>query len=531
MKIAIAQINTLIGDINHNRDIIIRYIEKSKEKDCDIVCFPELALTGYPPCDLLCNPEFIGQCEDAVENIAKLADGIDILLGAAISDSQSGKPMNCVVLLKDQSIHAIFPKKHLDRHVYFDETRYFIPGSMAPYTIDYGDMRLGILIGHIEGQEVLGSIYDEDGIDLFVNITATPYYYGRQTERIERLSKLANSANRPIVYVNMVGGNNELVFDGGSLVVNEQGHICAKAPSFEEDLLIWDIADNERRDFVKEDISYLYRGLVLGLRDYCNKLGSKEILLGLSGGVDSTLAACIATDAVGSDNVLAVSNHSRYTSKESRDDADKLVKNLGIRCRNMPIDNLFKAYINEFNEDGKPSYDLAEENVQARIRGDIWMFISNREGQLVISASNKSELHVGYTTMYGDMCGGMAPLSDIYKSQVYELCNFINREREIIPESIITKPPSAELKPDQKDEDSLPPYSMLDKVLYMYLEENLFEEDIISKGYDRDIVYRIIDMVQKSEYKRRQAAPPIRISKGWFKKARCMPIVHGFRPV
>ena len=328
----------------------------------------------------------------------------------------------------------------------------------------------------------------------------------------------------------MIGGNNELIFDGGSLVVNADGEVCAKAPSFEATLFVWDMDDTDSIDVGEEDISYLYKGLVLGLRDYCNKSGLNSIILGLSGGVDSALAACIVADAVGSDNVLAISNPSMYTSKSSRDDAYRLAQNLGIEYRCIPIDNVFKTYLDIFNDDNdSPIGDVAEENIQARIRGDIWMFVSNREGRMLISASNKSELYVGYTTMYGDMCGGLAILSDIYKSQVYELCRFINREEEIIPNSIITKPPSAELSPDQKDEDSLPPYSILDKVLYMYLEDGLFEEDIIDRGYDRDTVYRIVNMVRRSEYKRYQAAPPIRIAKGWFKRARCMPIVHGFR--
>lgn len=529
MKIAIAQVNTRIGDIDYNKDIALKYITESKKAGCDIVCFPELTLTGYPPCDLLYNPEFARQCEESLYHIAKSAEGIDVLLGTVIVDPQSGGLMNCAVLLRDGSVNSIFGKYHLESHAYFDEHTYFTKGNMPLYTIDYSDIRLGIIMGQIEDGQVLGDMADS-GADIFINISATPYYYGRQTERIGHLSKLAKSTGKPIVYVNMVGGNNELVFDGGSLIIDQQGGLCTKALSFEEALLIWNVDDTQNIDYPEEDISYLYKGLTLGLKDYCKKLGVENVLLGLSGGVDSALAACLAVAAVGKDGVLAVSNHSKYTSRESREDASKLAENLGIECRNIPIDNLFKTYIGEFNEDGNPTYDLAEENIQARIRGDIWMFISNREGYMVISASNKSELNVGYTTLYGDMCGGLAPLSDIYKSQVYELCQFVNREIEIIPESIITKPPSAELRPEQKDEDSLPPYSTLDKVLYMYLEEGLFEEEIIARGYDRDVVYTIISMVTKSEYKRRQAAPPIRISKGWFRSPRCMPIVHGFRP-
>lgn len=529
MKIAIAQVNTIIGDIDHNKDVILQYIKEARKKDSDIICFPELTITGYPPCDLLYNSRFIGQCEDALEEIAKEAYEIDVLLGAPILDSQSGRLMNCVVFLKDGSIYGIFPKRNLIKHPYFDEERYFVKGSAPSHTVDYNGIKIGIVVGEIESQDRLESIVDHDKIDIFLNICSIPYYYGRGTERIERLNRLARSVNRPIVFVNMVGGNNELVFDGSSLIINDKGQVCGKAPSFEETLFIWDTEALDSIDIEREDISYLYRGLVLGLGDYCRKSKLNGVILGLSGGVDSALAACIAADAVGSDNVLAISNPSMYTSQGSKDDAYILANNLCIDYRCMPIDNLFASYLKIFNEDGSPIGDIAEENIQARIRGDLWMFVSNREGKLVISASNKSELYVGYTTMYGDMCGGLAILSDIYKGQVYELCRFINREDEIIPKSIITKPPSAELSPDQKDEDSLPPYSILDRVLYLYLEEGLFEEEIVDRDYDRDMVCKIINMVDRNEYKRYQAAPPIRISKGWFKRARCMPIVHDFR--
>lgn len=529
MKIAIAQVNTIIGDIEYNKALILKYINNAKEKGCDIVCFPELTITGYPPCDLLYNPRFKKCCEDALDDIAKKVHGIDVLLGTAIPENQSGRLMNCVVFLRDNSLYGIFPKTNLCRYVYFDEERYFIEGNIPVYITEYKGIKMGIIIGEIEEQSLLGNIPAQCEIDIILNICAIPYYYGREIERIEQLTDLAKSVKKPIVFVNMVGGNNELVFDGGSLVINAKGEVCGKAPSFEETLLIWNIDDVGNMDIEKEDISYLYKGLVLGLRDYCNKSRLDGVVLGLSGGVDSALAACIATEAVGNKNVLAISNPSMYTSQSSSNDAYRLADNLHIDYRCIPIDTLFTSYLKIFNEDGSPMGDIAEENIQARIRGNLWMFISNREGKLLISASNKSELYVGYTTMYGDMCGGLAILSDIYKGQVYELCQFINRKAEIIPRSIITKPPSAELSPDQRDEDSLPPYSILDKVLYMYLENGLFEKEIIDMGYDKDMVYNIINMVNKSEYKRYQAALPIRVSKGWFKRARCMPIVHGFR--
>ncbi|NMA95600.1 MAG: NAD+ synthase [Clostridiales bacterium] len=529
MQIASAQINTKIGDILYNRDIILGYIARAKEQGCDIICFPELALTGYPPGDLLYNPKFIRQCKDVLEYIAEHANGIAVFLGAPYMDEKSNRLTNSCIFLKDKQVHRVLHKGRLTNTSYFNEYRYFREGGSSLYKLKFGDIRLGIYIGNMEYTDVAKSIFDD--IDIMLNMAATPYFYGRQTENIDILAQICITAGTPIIYTNMVGGNNDLVFNGGSLAMDSKGHICAQSTNFREDLLVWEMSNTNQLataiDF-NEDISFLYKGLVLGLRDYCRKLGVEKILLGLSGGIDSALVACLATEAVGKENILAVENHSKYTSPESRKDARDLINNLGIASIDIPIDRLFNAFLQEFSRDGKPIYDIAEENIQARIRGDIWMFISNREGYLVISGSNKSELSIGYTTLYGDMCSGLAPIGDIYKTQVYSLCEFINKDEDIIPSSILIKAPSAELRPDQKDEESLPPYEILDDILYMYFEEGLFEEEIIGRGYDKSLVYNIIDMIGKSEYKRYQAAPTIKVSRGWLTLGRQMPIVHGY---
>jgi NAD+ synthase (glutamine-hydrolysing) len=342
------------------------------------------------------------------------------------------------------------------------------------------------------------------------------------------LSYIAQKYKRPIVYVNQVGGNDELIFDGSSLVITEDGKIAWRGKSFEEDFGIVDFENLsfvKDINFIKEDIEFIYKALVLGIKDYFSKLGFKKAVVGLSGGIDSSVTAVLAVSALGPENVLGVSMPSRYSSEGSIKDAEKLAKNLGIDFRIIPIEMIFKSYLETFNPNGNPIMDLAEENLQARIRGNILMFISNREGYLVLTTGNKSELAVGYCTLYGDMAGGLAVIGDIPKMMVYELAKFINREREIIPQSVLTKVPSAELRPNQKDEDSLPPYSILDQILKAYIEDNLSIEEIVEKGFERSLVEEVIKKIDSAEYKRRQAPPVLKVTTKAFGMGRRMPIV------
>lgn len=524
MKIGVVQHNPTVGDLEGNLKKIISAIEKSKEKKLDLVVFPELALTGYPPKDLLFRNDFINSCKKAVERIFGYTKGIGVLLGLPTSIEGSSCLYNSAVLIEDGKIVGQADKSILSNYDVLGEWRYFKPAKEQK-CIKFRGMNLGINIG----EDIAEELFDKQP-DILINISASAYYWGKQGQRLDTLTRIVNKYSVPFVYVNQVGGNDELVFDGSSMIFDSKGNLIIQAKSFEEDFIMFDTEKGYNAlEIVDEDISWIYNGLVLGTRDYLHKTGFTKALIGMSGGVDSALVTCIAVDALGKDNVLGVYMPSRYSSEHSRNDAQKQAENLGIEFRIIPIEDIFKQYINIFNEDGETIGDLAEENIQARIRGDLLMFISNREGRMLLAPSNKSEAAVGYSTLYGDMCGGLLVIGDILKTVVYKLCKYVNRNEEIIPNNVLTKAPSAELRPDQKDEDSLPPYSILDAVIRMYVEKNISIEDIINKGYDEDIVRRIVGMIDRAEYKRRQAPPAIKMSPTSFSVDRRFPIVNKYR--
>lgn len=541
MKIAIAQYNPIIGDLKGNVSKTIKYIEQAKAKNCDLVVFPELSLTGYPPRDLLLRDVFLKACDKALSEILPYTKGIGIIVGTVIEDTKGFKLYNSALLIEDGKITGRVDKSLLPNYDVFEEARYFTP-SKEVKCLEFRGMRLGVSIcediwndkdifGHQRYSRIILDELYEDEPDLFINLSASPYHYGKHAIRREMISHYTRKYGIPFVYVNQVGGNDELVFDGSSMVYNEDGQLILHGEAFDEDLIVYDtdLSYAQQIDW-EEDISWMYRALVLGVRDYFHKSGFSKTLLGLSGGVDSALVACIVADALGRENVLGVFMPSIYTSKESKDDARQLAKNLGIQYREIPIEGIFDQFVSIFNNDGQITGDLAEENIQARIRGSMLMFIANREGRVLVCPSNKSEIAVGYSTLYGDSCGGIAVIGDVLKTEVYELCRYINRDAEIIPNNIIVKAPTAELRANQKDEDSLPPYSVLDGVIRLYIEENMPLQEIIHKGYDRDVVYQIINMIHRAEYKRRQIPPIIKLSDGDFGSGRRHPVVHRFRP-
>jgi len=537
MKIAISQINPIIGDIKGNTDKILSYISKAKKEDCELIIFPELSILGYPPRDLLLRNDLLKKVDEIIkEKILPESKDIGILLGAPLC--KDGRIYNSALLFYHEKIFGYQHKTLLPSYDVFDETRYFKPANYR-HPIIFKGVNLGITVCEDIWNDKdywNRKIYEIDpleelisqGAEIIINISASPYYYGKIKLRLDMLSYIAQKYKRPIVYVNQVGGNDELIFDGSSLVITEDGKIAWRGKSFEEDFGIVDFENLsfvKDINFIKEDIEFIYKALVLGIKDYFLKLGFKKAVVGLSGGIDSSVTAVLAVSALGPENVLGVSMPSRYSSEGSIKDAEKLAKNLGIDFRIIPIERIFKSYLETFNPNGNPLMDLAEENLQARIRGNILMFISNREGYLVLTTGNKSELAVGYCTLYGDMAGGLAVIGDVPKMMVYELAKFINREREIIPQSVLTKVPSAELRPNQKDEDSLPPYSILDQILKAYIEDNLSIEEIVEKGFERSLVEEVIKKIDSAEYKRRQAPPVLKVTTKAFGMGRRMPIV------
>ncbi|MFU0801328.1 MAG: NAD+ synthase [Xylanivirga thermophila] len=521
LKIAIGQINTKVGDIAGNLSIIKHYIDIVKQKECDLVVFPELALTGYTPKDLLFQSSFIDCVSKAVGELISYTDGISAIISVPIY-GENNCLLNATFLIQDRRIiHTIY-KERLSKYGDYYEKRYFHAYSKSQqHVINFMGKKIAIIPGLLEDMDCRA--------DIVINISSLPYYRGKFDEQVNYYKRYTCNKQCTLIYINGVGGNDELIFDGNSSVFQD-GHMIIKAGLFEEDIIFYDTREIYNNiDSVEEDIQWAYNSLILGLRDYCKKNKIGKIVLGLSGGIDSAVNACIAAEAIGSKNVLGVSMPSRYSSMHSKQDAEQLAKNLDIEYRVIPIEDVFMKYLYIFNTSGKLSQDIAEENIQARIRGNILMFISNREGRLLISSENKSETYVGYSTLYGDMCGGLSVIADIFKKDVYRIAKYINMEEEIIPNNILIKEPSAELKENQKDNDALPPYDVLDNVLYMYLENNDQIDTIINSGINRNTVYNIIDMVYKSEYKRRQSAPALKVSKSSVMANKYMPIAHEWK--
>jgi len=545
MKIALAQFNPTVGDLSGNAAQILSLAEQALARGAKLAVFSELCLCGYPPQDLLERPAFIDRNLKELKELAKRLPLPAVVGYAGRVKKGRGKAIaNKAALLCGGRIVFEQNKMLLPTYDVFDESRYFQPAErQANY--DFADQHLGITICEDVWNDKNfwpNMLYERDpvtelvtqGSTLLLNISASPYTIDKRSLRFDMLKSVAKTHHRPVVYVNQVGGNDSLIFDGASLALTADGKIAAQALAFEEDLVMFDTetGQGEIHAQPKQEIEYAYRALVLGTRDYVSKCGFKRVLVGLSGGIDSAVVAAIAVDALGAANVQGVSMPGPFSSEGSKDDAKALAQNLGIELIPLPIGGVFDAYRKELaSAFGDRPVDVAEENIQARIRGNYLMALSNKFGSMVLSTGNKSELAVGYCTLYGDMAGGLAVISDVPKLMVYELARWINRERELIPRSTIDKPPSAELRPDQKDEDSLPPYDVLDRILKAYIEDLKSPQDIADKyGFDLKLVKDIALLVDRSEYKRKQAAPGLKITSRAFGFGRPFPIAQRFIP-
>ena len=584
LRLALAQINTTVGDIEGNAAKVQDWLQQARDAQADLVLFPEMTLTGYPPEDLLLKPDFIAAARRALDDLLPATTGLTVTLGLPIANHYD--LFNTAAVLQQGRLLGLYHKHYLPNYGVFDENRYFGAGEQTPL-FELGADRVGVSIcediwypgGPPQWQALLGA-------ELLLNISASPYARGKGAVRERMIATRAADNVAFVAYCNLVGGQDELVFDGRSLIYGPDGGLLARGPMFDEALIVADIDLDEvfrrrlhdpryrqsrenlraleeqgeefyvvRGEGVSQGLAQarpartsaiapaldpmgeVYQALVTGTRDYVHKNGFGQVVLGLSGGIDSALTAAIAVDALGPENVVGVSMPSRFSSEHSKSDARQLAENLGIRYLTVPIEGPFQAMLEALN--GPPDhpfrgtdFNVAEENIQARLRGVILMALSNKFGWMLLSTGNKSENAVGYATLYGDMAGGFAVIKDVPKTLVWELARWRNDQagRALIPENIITKPPSAELRPEQLDTDSLPPYEILDVILEMYIEEDRSPEEIVAAGYDRALVERIIRMVDRNEYKRRQAAPGVKITMRAFGRDRRLPITNRYRP-
>ncbi|MHB8520135.1 MAG: NAD+ synthase [Limisphaerales bacterium] len=542
MKIALAQINTTIGDLAGNEARIQAAYERGAAAGVDLVVAPELATTGYPPRDLLLKPGFIDQNLALLERLTRMTGPTGLLVGyVGRNDKRPGREAtNSVALLQHGAMAATRSKTLLPTYDVFDEDRYFEP-AQKNLPVDFNGQKIGLTIC----EDVWN---DEDfwrdrryrrnpaaelfakGAEILFNVSASPWHLGKNRTRHEMLRSLAAKARRPVVYCNLVGGNDELVFDGAGLVFNADGELIAQGAAFAEDFVVADTGDARQLGRVETlEEEKLYQALVLGLRDYLFKCGFKSAVLGLSGGIDSAVTACLAAAALGPENVRGVSMPSQFSSPGSLDDARLLAERLGIRYDVIPIQPTFEVLRQQVQTvfAGRPE-DTTEENIQARLRGVILMALSNKFGSLLLTTGNKSELAVGYCTLYGDMCGGLAVISDVPKTMIYRLARWINRDRELIPLASLTKPPSAELRPNQTDQDSLPPYNALDAILEAYVVQGKSASEIVGSGFDAGTVKRVVRLIDLSEYKRHQAAPGLKVTSKAFGMGRRIPIAQRY---
>ncbi len=543
MKIALAQINTVVGDLQGNEARIQAAYQRGVREGVDLVVLPELAVAGYPPRDLLLRPDFVEQNLAVVDRLAAATCTTGLLAGyVGRNATRPGRETtNAAALMQHGRILATRTKTLLPTYDVFDEDRYFEPAT-ENLPVEFSGHRIGVTIC----EDIWN---DEDfwrdrryrrnpamelvaaGATLLFNISASPWHLGKNHTRRLMLSSLAAKARCPLVYCNLTGGNDELIFDGASLVLDASGGLLARGARFAED---WLTVDTEAAHSVAEsdagEEEMLYHALVMGVRDYLHKCGFKSAVLGLSGGIDSALVACLAAEALGPENVLGISMPSQFSSQGSLDDARELAHNLGIRYEVVPIQSAFLTLKEQLQPvfAGRPE-DVTEENVQARLRGVILMAVSNKFGSLLLTTGNKSEMAVGYCTLYGDMCGGLAVISDVPKMMVYRLARWINQEREIIPQASITKPPSAELRPNQTDQDSLPPYEVLDAILEAYVVEGKSPRQIVAAGHEPAVVQRVVKLINGAEYKRRQAAPGLKVTSKAFGLGRRIPIAQKCR--
>jgi NAD+ synthase (glutamine-hydrolysing) len=577
LRVALAQMNTTVGALERNADRMIELIARAQGAGADIVAFPELAVTGYPPEDLVLKPEFIRDNLHELERIARSVGDITAVVGFV--DTDGDDIYNAAAIIQQGKVIGCHRKFYLPNYSVFDEQRYFRAGNeWAVYTIR------GVKVGVTICEDIWypigpGALEALSGAEVILNINASPYSYGKHDQRYRMVSTRAMDEITYVCYLNTVGGQDELIFEGASMVFDQEGDLVQRGAFFEEDFLLADLDIDavfstrlhdarRRQSVVRADalldapgrvietplalpaeslptdtlpqhlcpvpgrLEEIYGALVLGTRDYVRKSGFKQVIIGLSGGIDSSLTAAVAVDALGPESVLGVSNPSRYSSEGSRTDAQELAENLGIRFLSIPIEEAFAAYLRTLEGPFKGrEMDITEENIQARIRGNIWMALTNKFGGIVLTAGNKSEMAVGYSTLYGDMAGGFSVLKDVYKTKVYELAAYKNDTvgRDIIPRAVLDKAPSAELRPDQKDQDSLPPYEVLDCILKLYVEEDRSASDIVAHGYDAAVVTRVINMVDHNEYKRRQSPPGIKITTRAFGKDRRLPIANQYR--
>jgi NAD+ synthase (glutamine-hydrolysing) len=572
MRLALAQINPVVGDLEGNRQLILSRVEQAKGQGADLVLLPELAVTGYPPEDLLLRPGFVRAAESSVEEIAREARGTTVLVGAPLFDRDL---YNACYVLSGGEVKAIYRKRFLPNYGVFDEDRYFAPGR---------DL---ILLEH--GKTLVGLTVCEDmwqpgppatdlalaGAELLVNISASPFHVGRDREREEMFVTRARDNSCFVAFCNTVGGQDELIFDGHSVVIDDEGTILARAPGFEEALLVVDVEPKEvigrrlrdvrRRALAREreqvppvevihvgtrgpstngqkatgsvapfvdDLEQMRLALELGLHDYVGKNGFRDVVVGVSGGIDSAVTAALAAEALGAERLHCVSMPSRYSSEATRTDARRLAESLGCSFREIPIGEIVDAFDAALGESFRgTASDLTEENIQARARGVLLMALSNKFGWMLVATGNKSELSVGYATLYGDMAGGFALLKDVYKTDVFRLARYLNERagRELIPQSIVDRAPSAELRDNQLDEDSLPPYPKLDEVLEEYVEHDRSLEELSADGFDKDVVERAVSMIDRAEYKRRQAPPGVKLRPKAFGRDRRTPITNRWR--
>jgi NAD+ synthase (glutamine-hydrolysing) len=545
MKIALAQINVHIGNFESNFEKMRSAIDYAEGQGADLIAFPELAVCGYPPRDFLEFEDFVEKCYDTIDKLKPLTKNIAVIVGSPSKNPKvEGKDLyNSAFFIYEGEVKQVVNKALLPTYDIFDEYRYFEPATEFK-NIEFKGRKIALVI--CEDMWNVGNdnpmykacpmdelIKDRSKPEVMINISASPFDYDHAVNRIETLKANTEKYKIPVFYVNHSGAQTDLIFDGGSIVVNGNSVVYDEMPYFEELIKVYDIdtviqsADTRKHDTVqpKEKTDLMYRALINGIRNYFSKLGFTKAILGLSGGVDSALTAVLAVEALGNNNVRGILMPSEFSTEHSVKDAIALAKNIGINYEVIPIGGIYNKYIEELHPyfNNKP-FDVTEENIQARIRGVILMAMCNKHGYILLNTTNKSEAAVGYGTLYGDLCGGLAVLADVYKTEVYEMVNYINKEKEIIPMHIITKAPSAELRPGQKDQDTLPPYNILDKILYQYIEKRQSPQDILQQGFDEATVKKTLKMVNSSEWKRYQFPPVLRVSPKAFGMGRRMPI-------
>ncbi len=540
MKICVAQINVKIGDFEGNTSKIADVLFNAKREGADLVVFPEMTVCGYSPDDLLDYPSFVERSEYSLELVAQSCQGIAAIVGGVMRNPNKGRLLqNVCCFMENGRIQHTIAKTLLPTYDVFQESRYF-ESAKESQIIDFKGVKIGIAIcedlwdryNEFEYTQSPGEVLKESGAELIINPSASPFHLGKQSHRNRVLSGQVNRFSLPVLYVNQIGIHTELLFDGSSRAVNNDGEVVLQLEEFEEDIEYINFENgrfsiNDKTLTVGSDnVALLHKALVFGIKDYFNKMGFKKAILGASGGVDSALVQTLAVQALGVENVTAVLMPSRYSSKSSVKDAVELSKNLGNPYWEIPITDIHDSYEHTLQPYFKDlPIGLAEENIQARSRAVLLMALSNKHGNILLNTSNKSEMAVGYSTLYGDLCGSISVIGDIYKTQVYALCEYINASEEIISNNILTKEPSAELRPDQKDSDSLPDYAILDGILRLYIEERKGLQEIILEGYEANTVRKVLNLVNASEYKRYQAPPIIRVSSKGFGKGRIMPLV------